>query len=158
MARRYGRAPRSQRLLAKIPWGHWKTTTFVAGLRWDGITAPAVFDGPIDGDCFIAYVEQVLAPTLQPGDIVVMDNLSSHKVSGVKEAIEANGATLRYLPPYSPDLNPIEQAIATSSVTPATAVNYENALADQFCCAAQRSHATPSAGTRTRHACRARMM
>ena len=112
MARRYGRAPRSQRLLAKIPWGHWKTTTFVAALRWNGITAPAVFDGPIDGNCFLAYVEQVLAPTLQPGDIVVMDNLSSHKVAGVNQAIEAKGATLRYLPPYSPDLNPIEQAIA----------------------------------------------
>jgi len=112
MARRYGRAPRGQRLLAKVPWGHWKTTTFVAALRWNGITAPAVFDGPIDGNCFLAYVEQVLAPTLQPGDIVVMDNLSSHKVAGVNQAIEAKGATLRYLPPYSPDLNPIEQAIA----------------------------------------------
>lgn len=112
MTRRYGRAPRGQRLLCKVPWGHWKTTTFVSALRWDGITAPAVFDGPMDGDCFRAYVEQVLAPTLSPGDIVIMDNLASHKVAGIKEAIEATGAVLRYLPPYSPDLNPIEQAIA----------------------------------------------
>jgi transposase len=112
MARRYGRASRGERLISKVPWGHWKTVTFVAALRWDRITAPAVFDGPMDGDCFRAYVEQVLAPTLQPGDIVVMDNLASHKVVGIKPAIEARGATLRYLPPYSPDLNPIEQAIA----------------------------------------------
>lgn len=112
MARRYGRAPRGERLVSKVPWGHWKTATFIAALRWDRITAPAVFDGPMDGDCFLAYVEQVLAPTLEPGDIVVMDNLASHKVAGIKEAIEAQGATLRYLPPYSPDFNPIEQAIA----------------------------------------------
>ena len=100
MARRYGRAPRGERLVAKVPWGHWKTTTFVAALRWDRITAPAVFDGPMDGDCFLAYVQQVLAPTLEQGDIVVMDNLASHKVAGIKEAIEARGACLRYLPPY----------------------------------------------------------
>lgn len=112
MARRYGRAPRGERLISKVPWGRWKTVTFVAALRWDRITAPAVFDGPMDGDCFRAYVEQVLAPTLQQDDIVVMDNLASHKVAGIKQAIEARGATLRYLPPYSPDFNPIEQAIA----------------------------------------------
>jgi transposase len=112
MARRYGRAPRGERLVSKVPWGHWKTVTLVAALRSDRMTAPAVFDGPMDGDCFLAYVEQVLAPTLRQGDIVVMDNLASHKVVGVKEAIEAKGAILRYLPPYSPDLNPIEQAIA----------------------------------------------
>ncbi|QIG52629.1 IS630 family transposase [Nordella sp. HKS 07] len=112
MARRYGRAPRGQRLLCKVPWGHWKTITFVAALRCDGITAPAVFDGPMDGECFRAYVEQILAPTLSTGDIVIMDNLASHKVPGIKDAIEAAGAALRYLPPYSPDLNPIEQAIA----------------------------------------------
>jgi transposase len=112
MARRYGRAPRGERLLSKVPWGHWKTITFVAALRWDRITAPAVFDGPMDGNCFLAYIEQVLAPTLQPDDIVVMDNLASHKVAGIKQAIETKGATLRYLPPYSPDFNPIEQAIA----------------------------------------------
>lgn len=112
MTRRYGRAPRGERLVAKVPWGHWKTITFVSALRCDRLTAPAVFDGPIDGDGFLAYVEQVLAPTLEPGDTVVMDNLSSHKVAGIREAIEATGASLRYLPPYSPDFNPIEQAIA----------------------------------------------
>jgi transposase len=112
MARRYGRCPRGQRLLASVPWGHWKTTTFVAALRVDQITAPCVFDGPIDGASFLAYVEQCLVPTLRPGDIVVMDNLASHKVAGIKEAIEAVGAELRYLPPYSPDLNPIEQFFA----------------------------------------------
>jgi hypothetical protein len=110
MSRRYGPAPRGERLVTKVPWGHWKTITFVAALRWDRLSAPAVFDGPMDGDCFLAYVEQVLAPTLASGDIVVMDNLSSHKVPGIKEAIEATGANLRYLPPYSPDFNPIEQA------------------------------------------------
>lgn len=112
MARRYGRCPRGQRLLASVPWGHWKTTTFVAALRVDQIAAPCVFDGPIDGASFLAYVEQCLVPTLRPGDIVVMDNLASHKVAGIKEAIEAVGAELRYLPPYSPDLNPIEQFFA----------------------------------------------
>ena len=112
MARRYGRCPRGQRLLSSVPWGHWKTTTFVAGLRLDQIAAPAVFDGPMDGDSFRAYIEQCLVPTLRPGDIVVMDNLASHKVAGIKPAIEAAGAELRYLPPYSPDLNPIEQLFA----------------------------------------------
>ena len=112
MDRRYGRAPRGERLISKVPWGHWKTVTFVAALRCDRITAPAVFDGPMDGSCFLAYIEQILAPTLEAGDIVVMDNLASHKVAGIREAIEATGASLRYLPPYSPDLNPIEQAIA----------------------------------------------
>ena len=109
MARRYGRCPRGQRLLTSVPWGHWKTTTFVAALRVDQVTAPSVFDGPIDGASFRAYVEQCLVPMLRPGDIVVMDNLASHKVAGIREAIEAAGAELRYLPPYSPDLNPIEQ-------------------------------------------------
>lgn len=112
MGRRYGRCRRGDRLNAKLPHGHWKTTTFVAGLRADGITAPCVIDGPMNGPTFRAYVEQFLAPTLKPGDVVVMDNLSAHKVEGVREAIEAAGATLRYLPPYSPDLNPIEQVFA----------------------------------------------
>ena len=112
MARRYGRCPRGQRLVASVPWGHWKTTTFVAALRVDGITAPCVFDGPMDGPCFRAYIEQFVVPTLRPGDIVVMDNLPSHKVAGIREAIEAASAELRYLPPYSPDLNPIEQFFA----------------------------------------------
>lgn len=112
MARRRGRCPRGERLVAAVPHGHWKTTTFVAGLRHDGITAPLVIDGPMNGAIFKAYVEQMLAPTLSPGDIVIMDNLASHKVSGVREAIEGRGAKLLYLPPYSPDLNPIEQAFA----------------------------------------------
>jgi transposase len=112
MTRRYGRAPRGQRLVAPVPHGHWKTSTFVAGLRTTGLTAPLVVDGAMNGDIFRAYVEQVLAPTLAQGDIVILDNLSSHKVTGVREAIEQRGASLLYLPPYSPDLNPIEQAFA----------------------------------------------
>jgi transposase len=112
MARRYGRSRRGERLVASVPHGHWKTVTFVAALRTAGMTAPCAVDGPMNGECFRAYVEQVLVPTLQPGDIVIMDNLASHKVTGIREAIEGAGASLRYLPPYSPDLNPIEQAIA----------------------------------------------
>ena len=113
MARLRGRSLKGQRLNAAIPWwGHWKTTTFVAGLRTTGLTAPMVLDGAMNGAAFKAYVEQVLAPTLGPGDIVVMDNLSSHKVAGVREAIKVTGAFLLYLPPYSPDLNPIELAFA----------------------------------------------
>ena len=112
MARRHGRALRGERLVMAVPHGHWKTTTFVAGLRHDRIDAPCVIDGPMNGELFLAYVEQFLAPTLTAGDIVVMDNLPAHKVKGVAEAIEARGAQLRYLPPYSPDLNPIEQMFA----------------------------------------------
>lgn len=112
MGRRYGRCRRGERLKAKLPHGHWKTTTFVAGLRLGEIMAPCVIDGPMNGLIFRAYVEQFLAPKLKPGDIVVMDNLAAHKVEGVREAVEAAGATLRYLPPYSPDLNPIEQVFA----------------------------------------------
>ena len=104
-----GRSPKGQRLVCKTPHGHWKTTTFLAALRHDRIDAPLVLDGPINGAAFLAWVQQFLVPTLTPGDRVVMDNLGSHKVAGVKEAIEAAGATLRYLPPYSPDLNPIEK-------------------------------------------------
>ena len=112
MARRFGRSPRGQRLIAGVPHGHWKTSTFVAALRVSGLTAPLVVDGAINGEIFRAYVEQVLAPTLEAGDIVILDNLGSHKVAGVREAVEARGAGLLYLPPYSPDLNPIEQAFA----------------------------------------------
>ena len=112
MVRAYGRAPRGQRLVAAVPHGHWKTTTLIAAVRLDGIAAPYVLDGPIDGETFRAYVEQMLAPTLAPGDIVIMDNLASHKVRGVREAITATGAELLYLPPYSPDLNPIENLFA----------------------------------------------
>ena len=112
MARLRGRARRGERCRAAIPHGHWKTTTFTAGLRLTGMTAPMVLDGAMNGPAFLAYVEQVLAPTLTPGDIVVMDNLPAHKGAGVRTAIEAVGATLRHLPPYSPDFNPIEKAFA----------------------------------------------
>jgi len=112
MARLRGRAPRGERLVSKVPHGHWKNTTFVAGLRTNALTAPCVIDGPMNGDAFIAYVEQILVPTLKPGDIVVMDNLSSHKLPVIRETIEAVGARLLYLPPYSPDFNPIEQLFA----------------------------------------------
>lgn len=112
MVRHYGRCPRGQRLIAKVPHGHWKTLTLVAALRIDGLTAPFVIDGAMDGASFLAYVEQVLVPTLGKSDIVFMDNLRTHKIDGVREAIEAAGASVRYLPAYSPDLNPIEQAFA----------------------------------------------
>jgi transposase len=112
MTRPRGRSLRGTRLVAAVPHGHWKTTTFLAGLRTSGLTAPLVIDGAVNGELFLAYVRQQLVPTLQPGDVVIMDNLSSHKRAGVREAIEAAGATLMFLPPYSPDLNPIEQAFA----------------------------------------------
>ena len=112
MARLYGRAPRGQRCRAPIPHGHWQTTTFTGALRCGGLTAPMVLDGPMNGAAFLAYVERVLAPVLLPGDIVVMDNLPAHKPAAVRAAIEAAGARLLYLPPYSPDFNPIEMAFA----------------------------------------------
>jgi transposase len=112
MARLRGRAPKGERCRASIPHGHWKTTTFTAGLRLGGIAAPMILDGPMHGTAFLAYVRQVLVPELTPGDIVVMDNLPAHKVSGVRDAIEAAGARLLYLPPYSPDFNPIEMAFS----------------------------------------------
>ena len=111
MTRPFGRCARGLRLIAPVPHGHWKTTTLVAALRTTGITAPYVLDGAMPGT-FRAYVDQILAPTLSPGDTVVMDNLPCHKVAGVRETIESVGAKLVYLPPYSPDLNPIEQAFA----------------------------------------------
>jgi hypothetical protein len=109
MVRRYGWGPKSERLVDATPHGHWRTTTFVAGLRSTGIIAPLVLDGPMTGEVFRAYVEQFLAPALTSGDVVVMDNLAAHKVAGVREAIRAAGASIFYLPPYSPDLNPIEK-------------------------------------------------
>jgi transposase len=112
MARLYGRAPRGERCRAAVPHGHWKTTTFTAGLRLSGLAAPMILDGPMDGAAFRAYIEHVLVPELAPGDVVVMDNLPAHKVSGVRQAIEAAGASLLYLPPYSPDFNPIELGFA----------------------------------------------
>ena len=112
MTRPRGRSPRGTRLPCAVPHGHWKTTTFLAGLRTQGLVAPLVVDGAINGELFRGYVEQHLAPTLASGDIVILDNLNSHKVAGVRAAIEAVGAELLYLPPYSPDLNPIEQVFA----------------------------------------------
>jgi transposase len=112
MARRHGRCRRGKRLRVGVPHGHWKTTTFVAGLRSTGMVAPMVLDGPIKAVAFLAYVEQVLIPELSPGDMVVMDNLGSHKGPQVRAAIEAAGAGLLYLPPYSPDFNPIEKAFS----------------------------------------------
>src|SRR5437660_4472908 len=99
-------------IVDKVPHGHWKTTTFICGLRYDGVTAPFVLDGPMDGPHFLAYVEQILAPTLKKGQIVFLDNVSTHKVDGVEEAIETRGARAVFLPAYSPDLNPIEQLFA----------------------------------------------
>lgn len=112
LTRLYGRGPTHQRVIESIPHGHWMTTTFVAALRTTGLSAPMVVDGAINGELFLAYVKQILAPTLNPGDIVVMDNLSSHKVAGVRQAIHAAKAEVLYLPPYSPDLNPIEQTFS----------------------------------------------
>jgi transposase len=109
MTRARGRAPQDQRCVASVPHGHRQTTTFVGALRQDRLIAPMVTDGPIDGEMFLAYTRQFMAPALRPGDLVVLDNLGSHKVRGVRKAIEAAGATLLYLPPYSPDLNPIEK-------------------------------------------------
>ena len=112
MARLRGRAPRGERCRSGVPHGHWKTTTFTGALRLTGMTAPFVYDGAMNGNVFLAYVSQVLVPTLAPGDVVVMDNLPAHKAAGIRDAIEAAGASLLYLPPYSPDFNPIENAFA----------------------------------------------
>lgn len=112
LIRRYGRSPRGQRLIDHAPFGHWQTHTILAALRLDGLTAPAVFNGPLDNPSFLAYVEQILIPTLRAGDIVVLDNLIIHKQPAVRVAIEQVGAAVRFLPPYSPDFNPIELAFA----------------------------------------------
>ena len=112
MIRRYGRAPTGTRCLDRVPHGHWRTATFLAALRHDQLTAPLLIDGPLDGEMFLAYVKECLGPTLQPGDLVICDNLASHKVAGVRAALAAQGAELLYLPAYSPDLNPIELAFA----------------------------------------------
>lgn len=112
MTRTHGRCARGRRLLAKAPFGKWRTLTFLAALRCDRLDAPCVIDGPINGSSFLAYVEQILVPTLQPGDIVIMDNLGSHKGKAVRQVIREAGARLFFLPPYSPDLNPIEQVFA----------------------------------------------
>ena len=112
MTRTHGWAPKSARLIAKVPHGRWKTTTFLAALRHDRIDAPCLFDGPINGERFLAYVEQALVPTLKPGDVVILDNLGSHRGKAVRQAIRKAGAHLIFLPKYSPDLNPIEQLCA----------------------------------------------
>jgi transposase len=112
LSRTHGRAPAGQRLIAKVPHGHWKTTTFLAGLRASGWVSPLVIDGALNGALFLNYVRQQLAPALEPGDILILDNLASHKVRGVREEIERVGAHVLYLPPYSPDLNPIELAFS----------------------------------------------
>ncbi|WP_374764483.1 IS630 family transposase [Yunchengibacter salinarum] len=112
MARLRGRAPKGERCRASVPHGHWKTTTFTVGLRLGGLDAPMLLDGPMNGPAFLAYVRQVLVPTLKPDDVVVMDNLPAHKVFSVRQAIEEAGARLLYLPPYSPDFNPIELAFS----------------------------------------------
>ena len=112
MTRPRGWAPKRERLLASVPHGHWKTTTFLAALRCTGLTAPLVVDGAINGELFLGWVRHHLVPTLMSGDIVVMDNLGSHKSQAVRDAIRATGAKLFFLPPYSPDLNPIEQVFA----------------------------------------------
>jgi transposase len=130
MTRLYGRSEIGERCLAKVPYGHWQTATFIAALRHDGLCAPWLVDGPMDGDLFLAYVRQVLGPQLRPGDLVICDNLASHKVKGVEEAITARGAQLQYLPAYSPDLNPIEMAFAKlkALVRQATARTWDQLL------------------------------
>jgi transposase len=117
MARRYGWGPTHERVVGRVPHGHWKTTTFVAALRAGGLTAPMVIDGAMTGDLFVAYARQVLAPTLRPGDVVVMDNLACHKRAEAVRAVERAGATVAFLPPYSPDLNPIELAFSKLKAT-----------------------------------------
>jgi transposase len=112
MVRVRGRCRKGKRLIGKAPFGHWKTTTFTAGLRFDGLVAPFVLDGPMNGQAFLVYVEKILVPTLSKGDKVIIDNLPAHKLKAVRKLIEARGAELIYLPPYSPDLNPIEMIFA----------------------------------------------
>jgi transposase len=116
LLRRYGRGPRGDRVGDHAPMARWQTSTFIAGLRVTGLTAPGVIDGAMDGDSFLAYVAQILVPTLAPGDIVIADNLAAHHVEGIQHAIEAAGATLRYLPAYSVDLNPIEQSTSSTDL------------------------------------------
>ena len=144
MTRRHGRCARGRRLVAHAPHGHWRTMTFVAGLRCGGIVAPCVFNGPVNAACFLAWVVQFLAPTLHPGDIVVMDNLSSHKNVAVRSALRAAGAKLFFLPPYSPDLNPIEQAFSQLK----TLLRKKNARTQEHatdCIGELLKHVTPAA-------------
>jgi len=141
MVRRCGWGPRGARLVDTAPHGHWRTTTFVAGLRSTGLIAPFVLDGPMTGEAFRAYVEQFLAPVLAAGDVVVMDNLGAHKVAGVAEAIAASGASILYLPPYSPDLNPIEQVFAKlKALLRKAAARTREALWDKIGCLLDHFH------------------
>jgi transposase len=112
LARLYGRSPRGERCLSAVPHGHWQSSTFIAALRHEQITAPFLVDGPIDAEVFLVYLQQVLVPCLRPGDVLVLDNLATHKVQGVEPILRAKDVELRYLPPYSPDFNPIEPAFA----------------------------------------------
>lgn len=112
LARLYGRCPRGQRCLSAVPQGHWQTSTFIAALRHERMTAPFLVEGPVDAEVFLVYLEQVLCPCLQAGDTLILDNLATHKVQGVEQLLSTKGVSLRYLPPYSPDLNPIELAFA----------------------------------------------
>lgn len=137
MTRRRGRAPVGERLVTHLPHGHYQTSTLIAAVRLDGACAPWLFDGAMDGELFLAWVRQGLVPTLQPGDLVIMDNLATHKVAGVREAIESAGARLRYLPPYSPDFNPIENMWSKikqclCSVAPRTSTELLQAAAKAF--------------------------
>ena len=128
MAPLRGWAPRGQRIKAKVPHGRWQTMTFMAALRHDRITAPWFIEGPINGEAFLLYIEQVLVPTLRHGDIVIMDNLGSHKANAVRRAIRAAGARLFYLPKYSPDLNPIEQFFVQTLATQSRPANHRGRL------------------------------
>ena len=112
LARLYGRGPRGERCVSAIPHGHWQSSTFLAALRQEQITAPFLIDGPVDAEVFLVYLQKVLLPSLKPGDTLILDNLATHKVQGVASLLQAKGVELRYLPPYSPDLNPIELAFA----------------------------------------------
>lgn len=112
LARLYGRCPRGARCLSAVPHGHWQTSTFIAALRHDQMEAPFLVEGPVDAEVFTVYLQQVLCPCLQPGDTLILDNLATHKIHGVEQLLSAKGVSLRYLPPYSPDLNPIELAFA----------------------------------------------
>jgi transposase len=155
IVRRYGWSPRGERLVDAAPHGHWRTTTFVAGLRSTGIIAPYVLDRPMTGQAFRTYVGQVLSSALSPGDIVIMDNLGAHKVAGVAEAIAAAGATILYLPPYSPDLNPIEQQFAKlKALLRGRSPHPRNALGDHR--ASARCH-QPSRVPRLPRSCRLRV-
>ena len=150
MARRCGRSLRGERCVAAVPHGHWKTTTFVGGLRLSGIAAPMTIDSAMDGPAFLAWVERMLVPALRPGDIVVMDNLPAHKQPSVRAAIEAAGAELRYLPPYSPDLNPIEMAFEPAGAQDTIALSDQARATWRLSCQSQRS-----ASRKHRHLARA---